>query len=529
MDHQMSVEFETPHTKWAKPYARGKLRVLLFCSGHGTAPREGVELKQRFDFDVDAVFWARIVDSTKQGWHGGELGVQRMLRLAEKPYDCYLFLGISPASLSSEMQYKILKPVTDGAGIVLVGLGDRRILKPERRIKELSPFLSPAGVAGAFQVGKGRGVELPKLPDIPYEVGWETEYDHWQERLGRAILWAAGKEPQVELRPRLEAPELDRSRLPQKAVGFSWRNPRRTELSIEMSIRSRQGWRLPYWEVKTADAEGEVLNEFLKLRADDYYLDVIARSGNGVEAWAASRFKVASDHGVKSVELSTTWGEVGDTLRGTISLDADLGNKEWVEVRLWDRRNRILMRRRLVADQLAFEFRVEPWFPMLVRVEAVRCYGGGDIASAHAWFNVVKRNRGQFNFLIWDVPTGSLAPYAEESLARLGMTLQLKGGTPPRYVAAYETAWVPYTTRIQEAHDKDGVMKPFCWNDEAKAAAHVQALADKYREARQHGVFVYSLGDENDVRGSCTSPHCLRAYRQYLAKEYVTIEALNAS
>ncbi|MBM4039818.1 MAG: hypothetical protein FJ290_15030 [Planctomycetes bacterium] len=529
LDHEMSMEFETPHTKWARPYARGRLRVLMFCNGRGTTPREGVELKQRFDVDVDAVFWAQIVDSNKQGWHGGDLGVARMLRLAEKPYDAYVFLGIPPANLSSEMQFKVLKPVTDGAGIVLVGVADKRILKAERRLKELPPFLAPAGVAGAYQVGKGRGVELPKPPDIPYGVGWETEYDHWQERLGRAILWAAGKEPQIELRARIEAPQLDRDRLPQKAVGCSWRNPRRTELSIEISIRSRQGWWLPYWEVKSADAEGEVMNELPKLRADDYYLEIIARGGKGVEAWAAARFKIVSDHGVKSVELHTPWGEVSDTLRGTVSLQADLGNKEWVEVRLCDRRNRILMRRRLAAGQLAFEFPVEPWFPMLVRVEAVRCYGGGETASAHAWFNVVKRHRGQFNFLIWDVPTGSLAPYAEESLARLGMTLQLKGGTPPPIVAAHDTAWVPYTTRIQETHDKDGVMKPFCWNDEAKVTAHVNALAEKYREARQHGVFVYSLGDENDVRGSCTSPHCLRAYRQYLAKEYGSIEALNAS
>ena len=84
LDHTLSMEFETPHIKWAKPHAGGKLRVLLFCNGRGTVPREGVELMQRFDLKVDAVFWRRIVDTSRQGWHGYDLGLRRMLRLAAR-------------------------------------------------------------------------------------------------------------------------------------------------------------------------------------------------------------------------------------------------------------------------------------------------------------------------------------------------------------------------------------------------------------------------------------------------------------
>ena len=62
--------------------------------------------------------------------------------------------------------------------------------------------------------------------------------------------------------------------------------------------------------------------------------------------------------------------------------------------------------------------------------------------------------------------------YTRRFLAEARLATQL---SHPNIVAAYDAAWVPYTTRIQEAHDKDGVMKPFCWNDEAKAAAHVSS------------------------------------------------------
>ena len=530
LDHQMSTEFETPHTKWAKPYARGRLRVLMFCNGRGTTPREGVELKQRFDVDVDAVFWAQIVDSNKQGWHGGDLGVARMLRLAEKPYDCYLFLGIPPTNLSSEMQYKVLKAVTDGAGIVLVGASDTRVLKPANRVKDPPQFPEDPKAVAAYQVGKGRGVQLAKPPDIPYEVGWQSRYESWQERLGRAILWAAGKEPQVELQPRFALAEFERSKLPQKAIGFAWRNPQRAELTIECRLRRQDGAIVPLEGAKTAEAEGEILRDLPKLRADDYHLDVIARGAKGIEGWATRPFTIAAGRRVTAVNLECPFGEIGERIIGTVQLAGAAQAGDRLLVRLRDRRDRILKQAELPAKEGAkFDFPIEPWLPMLVRVEAALADKGGEVASAHAWFNVVKRNRGQFNFLIWDVPTGSLAPYAEESLARLGATLQLKGGTPPRIVAAHDIAWVPYTTRILESHDDKGVMKPFCWNDEAKVAAHVQALADKYRGSRQHGVFVYSLGDENHVRGSCTSPHCLKAFRRYLAKEYGAIDALNAS
>jgi len=530
LDHQMSTEFETPHTKWAKPYARGRLRVLMFCNGRGTVPREGVELKQRFDVDVDAVFWARIVDTNKQGWHGGDLGIARMRRLLQKPYDCYLFLGIPPKNLPSEMQYRMLEPVTRGAGIVLVGTSDQRILKPERRMKRPSPFLAPAGVAAAYQVGKGRGAQFGKPPTIPFDVGWETKYDYWQERLGRAIIWAAGREPQVALEARVRAGEFQRGGLPQKAIGFAWRNPKRVELTIECRLRRHDGLIVPLEGAKTTAAEGEVTRSLPKLRAGDYHLDVIARSAKGIECWATQPFAVSAGRRVGAVNLECPFGEIGERIIGSVTLEGQPAANERLVVRLRDRRDRILKQAAMPAKGTPkFDFPVQPWLPMLVRVEATLVDGDGEAATAHAYFNVVKRNRGRFNFLIWDIPTGTLAPYAEESLARLGMTLQLRGGTPPPYVAAFDVAWVPYTTRILENHEKNGVMKPFCWNDEARVAAHVKALADKYRGARRHGVFVYSLGDENRVRGSCTSPHCLRAYRRYLAGEYGTIAALNAS
>ena len=54
VDHALTFDFPTPHTDWARPYAMGKMRVLFFSDGLGTAPRECVELMERFDIEGKA-------------------------------------------------------------------------------------------------------------------------------------------------------------------------------------------------------------------------------------------------------------------------------------------------------------------------------------------------------------------------------------------------------------------------------------------------------------------------------------------
>ena len=94
VDHNVKSDLVTPHTDWATPYAQGKTRALFFVNGRGMEPREAIELSQRFDLDPRMVFWARIVDSTKEGWHGGENGISRMARLLDQKWDVFVFLGI---------------------------------------------------------------------------------------------------------------------------------------------------------------------------------------------------------------------------------------------------------------------------------------------------------------------------------------------------------------------------------------------------------------------------------------------------
>jgi hypothetical protein len=533
VDHALTFDFPTPHTAWARPYIQGKTRVLFFTNGRGTMPRHCVELMERFDLDADAIFWTRIVDSTKEHWHGGELGEARMLKLLQKPWDCCVFLGMSPERMSAEAQCRLLEPILDGAGIVLIGADDKRIL--QKKNQQSVPWLAGIDQAMACKVGKGRGVRLPGIPNIDYYEGWEEDYDLAAERMGRAILWAAGKEAPAQLTIRTEPANLDveagwSGRGGTVNVGLTGTATGKLTVSVALRRRGIRDWTLGELTAPCPGALRVPLPE--GLAADTYRLDAIARDAKGRSvAWGTQTFRVETRRTVASVTLDDDWAEPGGALVGTARLE---GNQpypdETVVVRLLDPERRVLVRQQVAAaPDVAFALSVEDWLPQLLTVEAVLLSGDREVGRAYTYARVTTRNRSQWNLLFWDTPKGTLAPYAEASLAQHGMTLQLSHGNPPILAAAHNIGWVPYTTRIQAKRNADGIMNPFCWNDKDAVQAHVRKLADKYAGARGHGVFAWSLGDEVDTKGCCLSPHCLAAYRRYLEEQYGKIEALNAS
>ena len=525
-EHALSMELETPHTDWAQPYALGATRVLFFSDGLGTNARPIIELMQRFDIKAEAAYWTQIVDSPELHWEGDQAGLDRIARFLKEPFDCYIFNGIPLTHLPPEYQYTLLQRVTEGAGLVLIGVDDERVLKPANRLADL-PFL--AGVGDAFRVKKGRAVRVPAATDTGYRVGWEVEYDYWQERLGRAVLWAAGKEPQVRLGINLPA-TVARSGLPRK-ISLSYERPRSGPLDLDVALRRSDGARIALGVIRVDSLTGAVDRDLPLLRAGDYHCDVRAIGHAGVEAWATAPFSVTSDLAIAQVALARDWGEVGEQLAGTAQLTHAPAQEAIVRVRLVDRLGRVLAQQDVkpAGEQAAFRFPIQAWMPMLLRVEATVLDGKNEVASGYSYFRVTQRHRGQFNFLVWDTPAGVLGPYGEEALARLGMTVQLRGGDPPLYTAAYDVAWVPYSTRILAPHDTNGIMQPVCWNQEPAVDEWVQGIVNAQQKAREQGVFVYSLGDETVTRGSCASAYCLEAYRKYLKQEYGDIGALNAS
>ena len=542
-DHELSMEFETPHTDWAQPYALGKVRVLYFGWGsydRGIEARDIVELMQRFDIEAKAAYYHRIIDSPETEWCGGEAGVQRILGLLDEHWDCFVFAGVPPTQLPNEAQFKMYQKVTEGAGIVLVGVDDQRALKPPNELTDPSGFLAREPVGEAYRIKAGRGIRLPARPQVEYHPGWEVDYDYWLERVGRAVLWAAKKWPRLELTVAAARAPVDRSEASAHPVYVRYESAPWSDanvlvkgVTLEARLRRSDGDVVGLAHSCQLGAGGGEIAFPLSVRypADRYHFDVIARSEDGVEAWASAPLEIISHRTVETVELERPWGEVGDKIAGLVRLDGSPGADEGVRVQLLDANQRVLAQRDApLRDSAAgFEFMVEDWMPMVLEVRALVTDRVREAASAYTYFRVTRRNHGRFNFVVWDWPTDTLAPYVEEQLARLGCTVQLRGGAPDEVVAASNIAQIPYTTRIMTTWDDNGYMLPTCWNDEPAVDEWVESIVSKYEPSRQHGVFVYSLGDETATTGSCVHPACLAAYRRYLQQEYGDIAALNRS
>lgn len=538
LDHSVRAEFATPHTDWAVPYVRGKTRVLFFLRGHGTEPREVIELQQRFDLDPQMVFWARVIDSTQEQWHGAERGIQRMTRLLTEKWDAFVFLSpgasgvrdVTPDMLPADQQYLMLKAVTEGAGLVIVGADDKRVLKEKNRFQQLPAFLRDVDRASAFTILKGRGVRLPKPPAIEYRRGWHVDYDEWAMRVGKAILWAAGKEPKLSLTLQPKGKEVARTNLPGPAATFAWQGAA-PGITADIQCRRDDGKVVLTVKQTLSQSEGGLDLSLPLVRCGKYHLDVVARDGGRVAGFASTPVAVVGKQTVAGIALDQNWAEIGQKLSGKVRLGGERGTGQRVVISLFDRRDRQIVQQTVKADaaELPFSFAVEPWFPMLLEVRATLLDGQNEVAAAWQFANVVKRHHGRFNFVMWDTPRGTLAPWAEQALAGTGVKVHLAQGSPQPYLAAHEMAWIPYTTHIDSKKDAKGIMQPACWADDARIQAHVDAIVDKQGPSRRHGVFVYSLGDEIAVRGSCLAPHCLAAYRKYLREQYGNIAALNTS
>ncbi len=568
-DHVYKMDFVTPHVQWAKPLPGGRVKVLFFVRAKGTGAREIAELCERTEIEPEIVYYTRSGD----GVDDGETGRDRALRLIRRGADVFVFGSCSFEGLPTEAQYYLLRQVVDGAGLVCFDRMPKAAFTEDRVVEDLPEWLvsglplaslpkgeemaaalkldepGDADLAAAlmkrYRLGKGRalGVSYPGgtvavTPKLDFSYQALHEYEYWAALAVKSVLWAAGRDPAVELSdwPQTEL-NLNRSELPKSVeVAVASNLPRAAKLDLTCALSSEYGERLDLGEHNQQVEPGgtaKVQLELPKLRAGHYRLEMIASSPRGVEAFGAQGIHITSTRGVEEVVLGQEFAEVGESIAGVVALRGqNFAEDEKVRVRLRDSEGRVFARQDLPVDpsgKVQFAFAIPKYATILTRAEAVLMDADGEVEQASAQFTVPQRRRGQFHLLMWDYPHGVLGYWALRSMREAGVTVILSGGAPASEIAAADLPYVPYTTRILEKYDENGVMEPVCWNDEPAVDEYVQELADKALPARQHGVYVYSLGDENHTRGACQHPACLRAYRAWLKGQYGTIGALNKS
>ena len=251
--HSLEPQFETPHTTWAKPYARGTVRalfVLQMGSNSNSLPlRVAVELMQRFDIEGDAVL------TSVQGVYGEEPGENRLARLLESPYDCYIVTGESMGQIPDKARGAILASVKRGAGLFFTS-------KPEGGLPAgMQPRENPPSVLSGINadflgMGKGRvvlythptGLNLYGPTPEQSIFGVDLLRDEHYERMGRTIMWAARREPQLQLSISVPADPIDRHELSKHIirVGLKGGDFRAGLPHLKSRIRSQSNGSQPF-------------------------------------------------------------------------------------------------------------------------------------------------------------------------------------------------------------------------------------------------------------------------------------------
>ncbi len=275
-----------------------------------------------------------------------------MMNLLGQKWDCFVFLGVPFNNVPSQQKTKILHAVTEGAGIVFVGTDGGDVLKKDYRLVSMPPILTGQFSGEAYTVGRGRGVLISKKPDIEYHEGWEVEYDHRQELLGRAVIWAAGKEPSIQINfTHLPAPASTNARelaahftlghLPLKVLGKP--AGQNLKLMVSLSKPGNEPIVLPLLPLSSLNdvRAGEALDiPVPKLPKGIWHVDARLMSSAGVETWATSPFEVHSDLSISELKLNRGWGEPGGLISGTVSVSGRKLQKEVLRIQLLDRRRR---------------------------------------------------------------------------------------------------------------------------------------------------------------------------------------------
>lgn len=564
-NQSLQTSIVTPHKAWAKGYAEGPVRALVFVNGghyggewdeFGTRLREVIELTQRFDIEADAVTYST-AHGAAWSFHGGKLGEQRVWGLLEKPYDLFVFAGVRIEDLPGKMQYAIMERVVAGAGFIYCGdkpsdyLTQKRLTTPTMLADGIPQIDGEdyVGMTSGYTLGKGRGVWLKYgafalTPNKPFTWRGLIDYDYRMLLLGRAAVWAAGKASPITitsvLGPEpLTAPRADavRGEITLSTSGAE------TSVTADLSIRRPiDGATVELGEVATNVKPGAptaIAVDLPTLRAGEYYLDAVVKSARGVEAFGAGNFVVESDYGIEEFALQRGFVEAGDPIAGRARLRGEAPAGSILRFRCRDSYDRIVHQQdvNVAAGRAEYPFSFTPDATATseMRAEALLLARGEEVEMAQATFTVPKRRQGRMNFVQWDTPRDVLGYYQWQKMREAGWETTLIGAmggsltAQPSAARAADVSVAPYSTRILDPKNEDGTMKPVCWNDEPAVDEYVQGIVDRQALLREHGVFVYSLGDEGVTKGCCIHPACLAAYREYLKMQYGTIDALNDS
>ena len=603
--YRLSHEIVTPHIAWAKPYYRGATRVLVIAPQ--STQRETLEIAQRLDIDFETVFTAggreigldpatAAPNQMINGMFPDEVEKDMLDKLGGR-HDVIILGSINWDALSLDMNYEILRAVKSGAGLVIgfePGQTDdiyrkafaKALPDRERYITAGVPLLSlpyfakfktEDAVRGGYlrtaQLGEGRIVCLRYGGDMHYRWRYLSpqyrygptrsmlEYDYYLSLAAKAILWAAGKEPDVLVSSIAPA----QSPIAQKDLGEDC-------MKLEL-VNGGEGRELSFRVVaRDPDGHSEGERVFTRLvpagkaalafglphlATGGHFIDVFIRGGDAAVNWASTAIEVSGPVSIASIGLGRDGYDPGDTIKGELALDGAAPPQARAAIEFYDSLGRLLqtVSPAIAAGATTVGFTLSAGEPLTVmhRITA-RIEGGGEVLSrTEVRFPIRMAPPDEFQWITWSlVSTDYVVRHSLRELRRLGLDAILACAMyDPGMARIADIVYgedlqvVPYSTRLMDHRtdpytassirkartDRDLVREPcltdpeYLASEKAKVGAVAKALA-------RYAPIAYSLGDEGDFATGkddlCYSETCQADFREFLKEMYGTLEALNA-
>ena len=569
---EVTTALKTPHFEWAKPYAGGKPKVL-FVIPRTMAPREVVELWQRFDLDYTAFTSAHSglmsfesdsgaapYDLAVEGTSIEEKAGELVGKLARK-YDAIVLANANLDALPKEAQYRILRQVADGAGLLftfgrttslplfkkplaedrapitqgvpLSGIGyfAREDIRKALAVQQESDF--PGKLVETFAFGRGRIAVLNYgqgsstyyggqglTPAETYSLNWQTDYEYLLSLVYKTLLWTMAEHKPTVFFTDLpaEAQTYARDALPTK-LGVRLQCDRSTGLigKLEILVRDHTDVVESRKEtpLKLAAGEGTLSVDLPRVKAGEHFVDLIVRSQAATEQWGSVFFRVTNPLTLAAFGTVREFAEKGEPVALTAALSAPAPAKTHLVVTLTDSNDRCYARRDLAIAPDATAGK-----PLTLDLSgsttiATRVHGelrvGDEVLDAHDSFVFVPRRQSNlFRSVIWGLGGDSgLTHLGLRQLRAAGFTDHLShptaSGSTERLMALCDLPLVCYAYRIGGDVDEKGWRHDMWIKDVADGCFHnpelqqkaAAAVTDRIKNVIAYGPSLYSLGDEN--------------------------------
>ena len=582
----VSTEIESPHVKWAKPFAGGRLRVL-FVLPH-RALRETVEAWQRLSMEFECL----------PTWHVYELEAyrqkpvaldQEMLSLLRKDWDVLVFGGTYWRMFPAPVQQAIVAKVSEGTGVVYVWPYGRHFynsipghaatqeeagfVRAALPVSRIPPWqnLEPESMIELLRHKEARLCMLhyPTAPDprqlrfkaaggvTPRNPVSDAGYRFWEYHhslFAKALIWAAKKTTGVRLidltldasgdTPTLRAEVANRT---EEDVELDLQVWAHDDLGHELDVPPRS-LKLPAGHTGAASALLQAPGHL-----GTHFATLWVRQGKKVHDWRTVAWERPSPA----------------TLRVTQALPAVLGKDEplrcRIEVASREALNATLVTR--VVDATGRRVAEKEWpvalpqagttdVPVVLQprhcltgrhfFEAGLSAGGQRLARLRQPLGIDSRRYDDYLSILWGAGAGDYTgQVARRVLAEtdcfdavVSSAGRIEGHAGAESIADGVAAngMGIYAINLHHFHCKEpGVVRKPCLTDPGALATLRDEITHKAEWLARFAPIAYlmgdemSLGPENGFTDFCRSPTCLDEFRAFLRETYGTVEKLNAS